>query len=101
MASNTIAVELAPCPQTIPQDFEAWRTRSLAACDVLHLFVDGMHLDVGDRESYKACVGFLRNMIDRGLRDPLLSTGDDCPGLRKALKAVWPKSLPQECAACL
>lgn len=38
-------------------------------------------------------------MTERGLRPPLLYCSDDCPGLRKALKAVWPKSLPQKCQA--
>lgn len=112
--------------QSIQDDFEAWRTRSLSAYDVLYLFVDGMrlklhpdreekqpiliayailwngkkvllHVDVGDRESYEACLGFLREMTDRGLRAPLLFGSDDCPGLRKALKAVWPRSMPQKC----
>ena len=112
--------------QKIGEDFDAWRTRSLAGYDVLYLFVDGMHLklhpesatkqpvliayavlwdgkkvllhiEVGDRESYEACLGFLRDMTERGLRTPLLYCSDDCPGLRKALKAVWPRSLPQKC----
>ncbi len=112
--------------QTIQDDFEVWRTRSLSGYDVLYLFVDGMHLklhpdregkqpiliayailwngqkvllhvEVGDRESYEACLGFLRDMVDRGLRAPLLYCSDDCPGLRKALKAMWPGSLPQKC----
>jgi len=114
--------------QQIYEDFETWRNRSLAGVDLLYLFVDGMHLkldpereqkqpvllaygilwdgrkvllhvDVGDRESYEACLGFLRDMTERGLRPPLLYCSDDCPGLRKALKAVWPKSLPQKCQA--
>lgn len=114
--------------QTIIEDFEAWQTRSLSGYDVLYLFVDGMHLKlspdrpekqpvliayailtngskvllhigVGDRESYEACEGFLHDMIERGLRPPLLYCSDDCPGLRKALKAVWPKSLAQKCQA--
>lgn len=114
--------------QRIGEDFEVWRTRSLAGYDVLYLFVDGMylklhpereekqpvliayailwdgrkvllHLEVGDRECYEACLGFLREMVERGLRTPLLYCSDDCPGLRKALKAVWPKSLPQKCQA--
>jgi putative transposase len=114
--------------QQISKEFDAWRTRSLAGYDVLYLFVDGMHLklhpdrdekqpvliayailwsgkkvllhlDVGDRESYEACVGFLRDMTERGLRTPLLYCSDDCPGLRKALKAVWPKALAQKCQA--
>lgn len=114
--------------QQIYEDFDAWRRRSLAGVDLLCLFVDGMylklypardekqpvllaygilwdgrkvllHVDVGDRQSYEACLGFLRDMTERGLRAPLLYCGDDCPGLRKALKAVWPKSLPQKCQA--
>lgn len=114
--------------QTIAGDFEAWQKRSLAGYDLLYLFVDGMyvklhpdrdekqpvlvgygilwdgkkvllHVEVGDRESYEACLGFLRNMTERGLRAPLLYCSDDCPGLRKALKAVWPRSLPQKCQA--
>jgi len=112
--------------QTIGKDFDQWRHRSLAGYEVLYLFVDGMHLklhpdsttkqpiliayavlwdgkkvllhiDVGDRESYEACVGFLRDMTERGLRTPLLYCSDDCPGLRKALRAVWPRSLAQKC----
>ncbi len=114
--------------QQIYEDFDTWRKRSLAGVDLLYLFVDGMHLkldperdakqpvllaygilwdgrkvllhvDLGDRESYEACLGFLRDMTERGLRPPLLYCSDDCPGLRKALKAVWPTSLPQKCQA--
>lgn len=114
--------------QQIGEDFDSWRTRSLAGYDVLYLFVDGMylklhpdreekqpvliaygvlwngkkallHIDVGDRESYEACLGFLREMIERGLRTPLLYCSDDCPGLRKALKRVWPQALAQKCQA--
>ena len=114
--------------QTIQKDFQAWQTRSLSVYDVLYVFVDGMyvklhadrkekqpvliaygilwdgrkvllHVGVGDRESYEACLGFLRDMTERGLRAPLLYCSDDCPGLRKALKAVWPRSLPQKCQA--
>jgi len=118
----------SPVSQQIYEDFDAWRRRSLSGVDLLYLFVDGMHLkldprreqkqpvlvaygilwderkvllhvDVGDRESYEACLGFLRDMTERGLRPPLLYCSDDCPGLRKALKAVWPRSLPQKCQA--
>jgi len=114
--------------QTIREDFTAWQTRSLAGYEVLYFFVDGMylklardrdekqpvliayailangskvllHVGLGDRESYEACVGFLRDMTDRGLRAPLLYCSDDCPGLRKALRDVWPKALGQKCQA--
>lgn len=114
--------------QAIREDFEAWRTRSLALHDVLYFFVDGMylklhpdqpekqpiliayailwsgrkvllHVGLGDRESYDACLGFLRDMAERGLQPPLLYCSDDCPGLRKALQAMWPRALPQKCQA--
>lgn len=114
--------------QTIREDFTTWQARTLAGYDLLYLFVDGMYVKlhpdrdekqpvllaygflwdgrkvllsvgVGDRESYEACLGFLRDMTERGLRTPLLYCSDDCPGLRKALKAVWSRSLPQKCQA--
>jgi putative transposase len=114
--------------QTIREDFEKWQARSLSGYDLLYFFVDGMYLKlspereekqpvliaygilwdgrkvllsvgVGDRESYEACMGFLRDLTDRGLRPPLLYCSDDCPGLRKALKQTWPRSLPQKCQA--
>lgn len=114
--------------QNIQEDFQTWQQRSLSGYDVLYLFVDGMyvklhpdrdekqpvlvaygilwdgrkvllHVGVGDRESYEACLGFLRDMTERDLRAPLLYCSDDCPGLRKALKAVWPRSMPQKCQA--
>lgn len=114
--------------QSIQKDFATWQQRSLSGYDLLYLFVDGMyvklhpdrdekqpvliaygilwdgrkvllHVGVGDRESYEACLGFLRDMTERGLRAPLLYCSDDCPGLRKSLKAVWSRSLPQKCQA--
>lgn len=114
--------------QSIQEDFAIWQQRSLSGYDVLYFFVDGMyvklhpareekqpvliaygilwdgrkvllHVGVGDRESYEACLGFLRDMTERGLRAPLLYCSDDCPGLRKALKAMWPRSMPQKCQA--
>ena len=114
--------------QSLREDFEAWRSRSLILYDVRYLFGDGMylklhpdqaekqpiliayavlwrgrkvllHVVLGDRESYAASLGFLRDMAERGLSAPLMYGSDDGPGLRKALKAMWPRSLPQKCQA--
>ena len=122
------AATVSRISQSIQEDFSTWQQRSLAGYDLLYLFVDGMyvklhpdrpekqpvliaygilwdgrkvllHVGVGDRESYEACLGFLRDMTERELRPPLLYCSDDCPGLRKARKAAWPKSLPQKCQA--
>lgn len=127
-ASGVSAATASRIGQTIQQDFTAWQSRSLAGYELLYVFVDGMYVKlhpdreekqpvliaygflwdgrkvllsvgVGDRESYEACLGFLRDLTERGLRAPLLYCSDDCPGLRKALKATWPRSLPQKCQA--
>jgi transposase-like protein len=117
--------------QKIGEDFDAWRTRSLAGYDVLYLFVDGMHLklhpesttkqpvliayavlwdgkkvllhiDVGDRESYEACLGFLRDMTERGLRTPLLYCSMIARGFarpsRWSGRGRWPRSA--RCTSC-
>jgi transposase-like protein len=125
-AEGVSASTVSRVTQTLQEDFTAWRTRSLAGYDVLYVLIDGMylkldprrdekqpvllayaflwngekvllHVDVGDRESYDACLEFLRDMMGRGLRPPLLYNSDDCPGLRKALTEVWSRSLPQKC----
>ena len=56
-----------------------------------------LHLDVGPRESYDAWLGFLQDMVARGLRMPLLVIIDGAPGLVKAVKRVWPHAYRQRC----
>jgi hypothetical protein len=58
-----------------------------------------LHLALGDRESYDAWLGFLHEMVARGLREPVLTISDGQPGLVKALGEVVPR-FPGE-AACL
>lgn len=56
-----------------------------------------LHLALGNRESYKDWLDFLRNMTKRGLRIPTATTTDGAPGLIKAIEAVFPKSLRLRC----
>jgi len=112
--------------QQLNQDFETWRRRDLSDLPVVYLFLDGqyhaarqgtnekegvlsayalledgrpvlLHLDVGPRESYDAWLGFLQDLVARGLRDPLLVVMDGAPGLVKAVKRVWPHAYRQRC----
>lgn len=107
-------------------DFNQWRTRDLAELNIVYLFLDGIyfalrqrtkekegvlcaygvtregkkiliHLDLGERESYDAWLSFLHNMVARGLQEPLLVIHDGNPGLKRAVREVFPSSLKQRC----
>lgn len=56
-----------------------------------------LHLDLGPRESYDAWLGFLQDLSARGLADPLLVIFDGAPGLKKAIKRMWPRVWRQRC----
>ncbi len=112
--------------QRLNQDFEAWRKRDLSDLNVVYLFLDGqyhavrqgteekegvlsayalledgravlLHLDIGPRESYDAWLSFLQDMTARGLKDPLLVIFDGAPGLKKAVRRMWPRAFRQRC----
>jgi transposase-like protein len=114
--------------QQLNQDFDTWRRRELSELPIVYLFLDGqyhaarqgtdekegvlsayalledgrpvlLHLDLGPRESYDAWLGFLQDLVARGLRDPLLVVLDGAPGLVKAVKRVWPRAYRQRCLA--
>jgi transposase-like protein len=54
-------------------------------------------LDGANAESTDACLGFLRDLVARGLRAPLLVITDGAPGLLSAVEQVFPHSLRQRC----
>lgn len=112
--------------QQLNGDFQAWRKRELSDLNVVYLFLDGqyhaarqgtdekegvlsaygiledgrpvlLHLDLGPRESYDAWLSFLQDMVARGLKDPLLVILDGAPGLKKAVKRMWPRAFRQHC----
>jgi putative transposase len=56
-----------------------------------------LHLAVGNKESEKCWVEFLRDMVARGLRMPTSITSDGAPGLVNAIEGVYPKSLRIRC----
>jgi transposase-like protein len=56
-----------------------------------------LHLAVGNKESEKCWVEFLREMVGRGLRMPTSITSDGAPGLVNAIEGVFSKSLRIRC----
>jgi putative transposase len=56
-----------------------------------------LHLAVGNKESEECWVGFLRDMIRRGLRVPTSVTSDGAPGLLNAIEVLFKKSIRVRC----
>lgn len=112
--------------QALAEEFRSWKNRDLSGVRIMYLFIDGvylsvrqgtdekeailvaygiteagtkilLHIDVGSKESYDACKGFIHDMIQRGLNVPLLIISDDAPGLRKAIKECFSSSMYQIC----
>jgi len=107
-------------------EFDRWRSRDLSELAVVYLFLDAcylpvrqgtrekegilcayailengkkvlLHLALGSRESYDAWLSFLHDIVARGLRLPVLVISDGQPGLKKALKEVFPHVRRQRC----
>lgn len=111
--------------QRIRTEFEAWRTRPLAEWDLDYLFLDASHFKMhrgapaepvlaawgidtcgkpvfvglapAAAESTDAWDEFLADLVDRGLRPPLLVISDGAPGLLAATELHFRHSLRQRC----
>lgn len=112
--------------QGLVEEFDRWRKRDLSLLRIVYLFLDALylpvrqgteekegvlcayglteegkmvfiHLALGCKEGYDSWISFLHDMTSRGLNFPLLIISDGQPGLRKALREVFPWSLKQRC----
>jgi transposase-like protein len=112
--------------KSLQADFDAWRKRDLSELKVVYVFLDGqyhavrpgsrekegvlaayalledgrmvlLHLGLGPRERTETWVAFLHELTARGLATPVLLVSDGNPGLRKALKQVFPGVRTQRC----
>ncbi len=108
------------------EDYEAFTRRDLSGFAVEYLFLDAiyeslrlqgggqegllcawgiladgrkvlLHLTLGNKESHDCWLGMLRDMVRRGLRPPVSITSDGAPGLLRAIKDTWPRSLRIRC----
>ena len=106
-------------------EHERWRRRSLAAVDYVYLWADGLHFNVrleedrlcclvlvgvrpdgrkelvavqdGYREDTRSWLDLLRELRERGMRDPELVVGDGALGFWAALREVFPRTREQRC----
>jgi len=113
--------------QTLKGALDEWRKRSLAELEVVYLYLDAfpmrvrvagkvvgvpvlaavavladgtkqlVSLEMCGSESHAAWRGFLDDLVERGLRAPVLCVVDGCAGLRRALGEVWAKTAVQRC----
>jgi len=110
----------------IVEEFQTWKKRDLSGTNVVYMILDAVRLGVrggtrekeavlvawgfledgsreligvmlGNQESYSSWKGFLDDFIGRGLKEPVLTVIDGCPGLVKAVHEVFPKVDVQRC----
>ena len=107
------------------QEYRTWNERSLADCEVVYLWVDGIYVkaglekekaallvvlgalrdgskvvlavESGHRESTESWSAVLRNLKRRGLPAPQLVVGDGNLGIWGALANVYPTAAEQRC----
>jgi putative transposase len=110
--------------QAIKDEFDAWKQRDLSGIELEYLFCDGSHfrmhpgaraepvlcawgvtsqgspvlvgLAPGAHEGHDTWAGFLGELVEHGLRPPLVIT-DGAPGLIGAVEVVFSQSLRQRC----
>ena len=58
---------------------------------------DVLGLWIGDTESAKYWLGVLTDLKNRGVKDVLIVTSDDLPGIEEAIGAVYPEAAYQGC----
>lgn len=112
----------------LEKEFSQWQERDLSGLNVVYLFLDGhyqalrqgvkekegilcaygftregkkvlLHLALGNKESYDCWKMFLQDMAGRGLNEPILIISDRNPGLKKAVREMFPHALKQRCLA--
>ncbi len=123
MVSRSAVSELS---QVWEEDFQRWRNRSLEQLEPLYFFLDAfylplrsgstekegilaayailrsgkkvlIHLALGGRENYDSWLAFLHDLTERGFKEPVLAISDGNPGLKKALRQIWPQVKHQRC----
>jgi len=81
------------------EKYEAFSERDLSGYEVVYLFADAvyesLHRQAGLKEA--VLVKHFRDLVRRGLGEPLTITTDGAPGLIAALEAIWPKEERVRC----
>ena len=111
--------------QVIKEEFDAFKARDLAGVELDYLFLDAAHFKLhpgapaepvlcawgittggspvllglapASDEGHDPWAGFLGELVQRGLRAPLLVITDGAPGLISAVELTFPRTLRQRC----
>lgn len=110
----------------IVDEFNNWKKRDLSELRIIYLILDGVRLgmrgntkekeavlvawgfledgsrqlvgvSLGNQESYSSWKGFLDDLINRGMQEPMLIVIDGCPGLIKSVEEVFAGADIQRC----
>lgn len=124
-ASGLSPTSIAKTTNIWESDYREFRNRSLADKEYLYVWADGIHFNVrleddrlctlvlmgaladgtkepiaiedGYRESTESWSSILRDLKRRGMRAPLVATGDGALGFWAAVREVWPETREQRC----
>ncbi len=124
-ASGLSPTSIATMTNVWERDYREFRNRSLKDKEYLYVWVDGIHFNVrleedrlctlvvmgaladgtkepiavedGYRESTESWSSILRDLKRRGMRAPLVATGDGALGFWAAMREVWPETRSQRC----
>src|SRR5439155_17795427 len=84
-----------------PARAQCRKGRQRAGAGVVGVLPDGhkqlLALELCGGESFIAWKGCLEDLVERGLRAPVLAIIDGNPGLRRAVGEVWPRTAVQRC----
>lgn len=106
-------------------EYRSFKRRDLSKSNYVYIWADGVNLSVrldddrlcllvivgvnqegkkeligledGYRESTESWASLLRNLKRRGMKAPLLATGDGNLGLWAAIREVWPETVEERC----
>jgi putative transposase len=124
-ASGLSPSAITKLTQSFHEEFLTWKKRSLKGKEYIYVWVDGVYFNVrleedklaalviigvgldgskevialedGYRESEESWLSVLRDLKERGIREPQLAVGDGALGFWKALPQVWPQTKQQRC----
>ena len=124
-ASGLSSTTIARLTTSWKSEYEAFRKRELSDEEYAYVWVDGVHFNIrleddrlctlvvigvrkdgtkrvlavedGYRESKESWLMTLRDLVRRGMKAPLLATGDGALGFWAAAREVWPETKHQLC----
>jgi transposase-like protein len=124
-AAGLSATNIARLTAEWEHEFREFRGRSLSDTEYVYVWADGVHFNIrleeerlcalvligvradgskeliaiedGYRESTESWAAVLRDLVNRGMKAPLIAVGDGALGFWAAARDVWPETRGQRC----